>query len=428
MACGRRAYITGHVPRMAPWAHRQYIMKLSTISNSTTGKLLITVAGSTVLYLLSSFLLPILLSVGLAFLLYPVTLLARRIPVGPGKYHPTRVMAILLAFVFFGVFLFALVQVLVLPLFEQFNALASQLPKITGGLHSTGELENLITKTKSSLPELPSNLDSLVDDAIRWAMGILADVGNHLMESTLSILSNLFGLVVVPFLAFYFLKDWRVLKAMCLDLFTPRQRVKVNQVLNHIGKALSSYTMGLGKMCLISGTVVTLALMGMGVRYSLVFGFVAFLAEAIPVVGPVIAAVPPIFMAYTRDPNLALMVLVFYLVYYTIDSQAIMPYVMGRDIGLHPVVIIVALMIGARLFGAVGMLFAVPVAAVYKVLYDELWHYQGKEPLPNERQRRAFGDAVKERGYWELNVDEAQEQARRAQGRSGDFKGPNGPD
>jgi len=360
-------------------------MDLNKFTYSTTGKLLITVAVSTVLYMLSSFLLPILLSIALAFLLYPITLFARRIPVGPGKYHPTRVMAIVLSFMFLGVLCVFLVNMFLLPLFEQINALAEQLPEVSGRLEGES-LRAFIQNTKSKLPQLPGSVSALVDEVIIWAVSFLSDVANHLVKSTLEILSNLFGMVVVPFLAFYFLKDWRILKTMIVNMFNVRQRDKVNQVLDKIGVALSGYTMGLGKMCLMSGTVVTIMLLVMGVRYPLVFGFLAFLAEAVPVIGPVIAAVPAIFMAYMRDPNLALMLMLFYIIYYTIDGQLLMPYVMGQTVSLHPVVIIIALMIGARLFGAVGMLFAVPVAAVYRVLYSELWHYNGFEPLNAERR------------------------------------------
>jgi predicted PurR-regulated permease PerM len=93
-----------------------------------------------------------------------------------------------------------------------------------------------------------------------------------------------------------------------------------------------------------------------------------------------ISAIPAIFVAYTSTtPDTALCVAVFYIIYYTIDSQMLQPTVMGKKIKLHPVVILLALMISGKLFGILGMLFAMPVAAVYRVLYDELWHYDGND-------------------------------------------------
>jgi len=91
-------------------------------------------------------------------------------------------------------------------------------------------------------------------------------------------------------------------------------------------------------------------------------------------VGPIIGAVPAIFIAYGQSSTDAFHVALFYLIFYQIDANFIMPKVMGEQIDLHPVILIISLLIGAKMFGIVGMLFAVPVAAVYRVLYKELWH------------------------------------------------------
>ena len=205
-------------------------------------------------------------------------------------------------------------------------------------------------------------------------MNFISGMVKNLLASTLQIVANLFGLIVVPFLAFYFLKDWRDLTNMLVNVFTENSRPKVRQVLNHIGSALSAYVSGLWKLSLLAGFCVTIVLFICGIRYSLVFGFIAMLAETIPVVGPIISAVPAIFIAYTYSPSNTLPLLLFYVLYYTLDGQVLTPVIMGRKIDLHPVIIILALLISAKLFGIIGMLFAVPVAAVYRVLYKELWH------------------------------------------------------
>ncbi|MED9852926.1 MAG: AI-2E family transporter, partial [Succiniclasticum sp.] len=83
------------------------------------------------------------------------------------------------------------------------------------------------------------------------------------------------------------------------------------------------------------------------------------------------------------SPQVAFYLAFFYIIYYTLDSQVLQPVIMGRKIRLHPVVILLALMIAGKLFGILGMLFAMPVAAVYRVLYDELWHYGGEEAEKN---------------------------------------------
>ena len=110
------------------------------------------------------------------------------------------------------------------------------------------------------------------------------------------------------------------------------------------------------------------------------------MAETVPVVGPLMGAVPAVFIAYSQDTASAFSVALFYLVFYQIDGNILMPRIMGSKIDLHPVVLILSLLIGAKLYGILGMLFAVPVAAVYRVLYKELWH-SSDEPRPTETEQ-----------------------------------------
>ena len=351
------------------------------IQQHTIIKFLIAFVVSAILYAMSSFLFPILLAIGLAFALYPLSRMFVRIQVGKTGMHPSRGAAIILAFIASAIFTVAVVSYVVLPLFGQINELLAKLPEYSKQVQGDSLLGLLKDPTASGAPVLPSSLEGLLNDAINWVMGFLASVVRNLLNSTVQMVANLVGLIVVPFLAFYFLKDWRQLCHMITDLFTPGARPKVSHVLARIGVAISSYVEGLWKLSLLSALSVTIVLFILGVPYPLVFGLIALLAETIPVIGPMISAIPAVFVAYTATtPNTALVLAVFYIVYYTMDSQMLQPIVMGKKIKLHPVVILLALMIGGKLFGILGMLFAMPVAAVYRVLYDELWHYDGEEP------------------------------------------------
>ena len=351
------------------------------IQQHTIIKFLIAFVVSAILYAMSSFLFPILLAIGLAFALYPLSRMFVRIQLGKTGMHPSRVAAIILAFIASAIFTVGVVSFVVLPLFGQINELLAKLPEYSKQVQGDSLLGLLKDPTASGAPVLPSSLEGLLNDAINWVMGFLASVVRNLLNSTVQMVANLVGLIVVPFLAFYFLKDWRQLCHMITDLFTPGARSKVSHVLARIGVAISGYVEGLWKLSLLAALSVTIVLLLLGVPYPLVFGLIALVAETIPVIGPMISAIPAIFVAYTATtPNTALLLAVFYIVYYTMDSQMLQPIVMGKKIKLHPVVILLALMIGGKLFGILGMLFAMPVAAVYRVLYDELWHYDGEDP------------------------------------------------
>ena len=350
------------------------------IQQHTIIKLLIAFAVSAVLYAMSSFLFPILLAIGVAFALYPLSRTFIRLQLGKTGMHPSRVAAIVLAFIASTIFMVVVISYVVLPLFGQINELLAKLPEYSEQMQGESLMRLLKDPTAEGGPRLPSSLEGLLNDAINSIMGFVASVVRNLLNSTVQLVANLAGLVVVPFLAFYFLKDWRKLCHMITDVFTPEARPKVSHVMAKIGIAISGYVEGLWKLSLLSALSVTLVLLVLGVPYPLVFGLIALLAETIPVIGPMISAIPAIFVAYTSTTaNTALVVALFYIIYYTMDSQMLQPVVMGKKINLHPVVILLALLIGGKLFGILGMLFAVPVAAVYRVLYDELWHYDGKD-------------------------------------------------
>jgi predicted PurR-regulated permease PerM len=349
------------------------------IQQHTVIKFLIAFVVSAILYAMSSFLFPILLAIGVAFALYPLSRMFVRLQLGKTGMHPSRVAAIVLAFIASAIFIGVVISFVVLPLFGQINELLAKLPEYSRQMESESLLKILKDPTKGA-PTLPSSLEGLLEDAINWVMGFLANVVRNLLNSTIAMVANLVGLVVVPFLAFYFLKDWKLLCNMITDLFTPDARPKASRVMARIGVAISGYVEGLWKLSLLAALTVTIVLLILGVPYPLVFGLIALVAETIPVIGPIISAIPTIFVAYTSTtPDTALLLAVFYIIYYTTDSQVLQPVIMGKKINLHPVVILLALMIGGKLFGILGMLFAMPVAAVYRVLYDELWHYDGED-------------------------------------------------
>ena len=349
------------------------------VQQHTVVKFLIAFIVSAILYAMSSFLFPILLAIGLAFALYPLSRAFVRLQLGKTGMHPSRVAAIVLAFIASAIFMGIVISFVVLPLFGQINELIVKLPEYSEQMQGESLLR-ILKDPSAGVPMLPSNLEGLLNDAINSIMGFLTNVVRNLLNSTVQLVANLVGLIVVPFLAFYFLKDWKVLCNMITDLFTPEARPKASRVLANIGIAISSYVEGLWKLSLLSALSVTIVLLILGVPYPLVFGLIALLAETIPVIGPIISAIPAIFVAYTSTTaHTAFVLAIFYIVYYTVDSQVLQPVIMGKKIKLHPVVILLALMIGGKLFGILGMLFAMPVAAVYRVLYDELWHYNGED-------------------------------------------------
>lgn len=335
------------------------------IRTSTAFKLAVVAVVSFVLYSLAGFLFPILLSIALAFVLYPLAKLLTRTGI-------SYAFAVILAVTGFFIGMGVVIYLFVLPIFGQINELTQKLPELINNSQTIDF--NAIVQHKSKMPMLPSNFDTLMDSLMQWAMGFAGNFLRDALASSVNVVSSLLGLVVVPFLTIYLLKDWQEMRAMVICFFQYADQEKVAHVIDDIGETISSYVIGLAKLSVISGCVITLGMTLLGVNYPYVLGFWALLAETVPVVGPILGAIPAVFLASRIDTNTAIIVAIFYAVYYQLDSNVLLPKVMGDKIDLHPVVIIASLIIGAKLFGIIGMVFAVPVAAVCRVLYKELWH------------------------------------------------------
>lgn len=349
----------------------------SKIKNSTAFKLGVTAAVSYVLYLMAGFLVPLLLAVGLAFALYPVVNGIAQVRMAHGMIRLSRVVAIVLALVAFCLFVLIAIGFILLPLFGQMNEFLQQLPALTAKANANAGSIDALLNNGGSIPVLPSNFNMLVDDLMNAAMSFITTMLGNLFRSSREIAQNLIGLLIVPFLSFYFMKDWRDLRTMAINLFNYDDQKKAATVIDEIGHTLSAYIRGLAKCSLISCFCITIGTAFLGVEFPMVLGFWALLAEMIPVVGPLMGAVPAIFIAYGQGTGAAFNVAIFYLIYYQLDANYIMPKIMGKKVDVHPVLLIGSLLLGAKLFGIVGMVFAVPVAAVYRVLYKQLWHREG---------------------------------------------------
>ena len=112
------------------------------------------------------------------------------------------------------------------------------------------------------------------------------------------------------------------------------------------------------------------------VGYPLVLGLLATLTESVPIIGPIIGAVPAIILAYLVEPSLAFKVLLFFIVIHQLENNIVVPKVMGHTIALHPAIIIISLLVGGKLFGIPGMILAVPVTALLRVLLKHIWFQQ----------------------------------------------------
>jgi predicted PurR-regulated permease PerM len=198
------------------------------------------------------------------------------------------------------------------------------------------------------------------------------DAVGRVLGALWGFVGGLFGLLTILILAFYFLVDSETLVRTFVRLFPRRQRARVEDACVRVSVKVSAWLGGQLLLAAIIGSTAALGLWLLGVPYFYVLALIAAIGEMIPVVGPLLAAIPAIAVALSVSPATALFVGIFFLLQQQFENHVLVPKVMERQVGVSAVTVIVALLLGGSLLGIVGAILAVPTAAIIQVVFDEL--------------------------------------------------------
>ena len=187
-----------------------------------------------------------------------------------------------------------------------------------------------------------------------------------------SVIGGLFGLLTILILTFYVLIEADNLRNWMLHLFPARDRKRVDAVSRDITVKVSAWLGGQLLLGAIIGTSSAIGLWLLGVPFFYVLALISGVGELIPVVGPVLSAIPAILIAGTVSLKKVLLVIIFFIVQQQFENHVLVPKVMQRQVGVSPVTVIVALLVGGKLLGIVGAILAVPTAAILQVVITEV--------------------------------------------------------
>ena len=187
-----------------------------------------------------------------------------------------------------------------------------------------------------------------------------------------NVLGGVLGVVTLLLLTFYMLVESREIFSFFVQLFPSRQRAHVAAISAAVSSKVSAWLGGQLLLALIIGFTAALVLGVMGVPYFYVLALIYAVGEIIPMVGPILAAIPAILVALTVSPGLAIGVAIFSIVQQQLENAILVPKIMGRQVGLSAVAVIVALGIGGELLGFVGAILSVPTAAIVQVFVQEI--------------------------------------------------------
>jgi predicted PurR-regulated permease PerM len=319
-----------------------------------------------VLYLARTALLVIYVSTLLAIGFAPLVHLIehqQRIPIGSPRFP--RWLAILAVYLAIVGALIVAGLLVIPPLVSQAADLWTRLPgylqRAQSFLVDRGFLTHTITLEEAvrSAPGSPGSAVGTVASAFTWTVTAILHV------------------LTVVVLTFYLLLESRAVLAAFVRLFPRDVRPRVMEVSAKVSAKVSAW---LGGQLILAGTIGVTAAAGLyllGVPYFYVLAVIAALGEMVPIIGPLLSAVPAIVVALTVSPRTALLVAIFWIVQQQLENHLLVPRVMARQVGVSPVIVISALLIGGSALGVVGAVLAVPTAAIIQVVIQELLEERG---------------------------------------------------
>ncbi len=316
------------------------------------------------LWLFSSILLPFVAGLALAYLLDPVATRLQRLGLG-------RLGATLLILSLF-VIVFVLVLILAVPLaVRELNAFLQMLPSYVG------QLQRLAYEHGGPLLELVGgaeagrDVESSIRDMAGNASGYLLTLLGSILAGGQTLLSVMSLLVVTPVIAFYLLIDWHKMVARVDSWLPLRHRDTIRKLVREIDTALAGFVRGQAALCLILGAFYAIGLSLIGLNFGALIGLTAGLLSIIPYVGSfagLLLSAGVAIVQFWPEYFWIVMTLVIFFSGQFVEGNVLQPKLLGASVGVHPVWLMFALFAFGSLFGFLGLLMAVPLAAAVGVL------------------------------------------------------------
>jgi predicted PurR-regulated permease PerM len=210
-------------------------------------------------------------------------------------------------------------------------------------------------------------------EAVARAPGGGGDAAGKVVGALAKTAGGIFGIVTILILTFYMLIDAGNLRASFLRLFPRERRARIDAAAREVTLKVSAWLGGQLLLAAVIGTTSAIGLWALGIPFFYVLALISAIGEMIPVIGPILSAIPALVVALTVSPQKALLVLIFFVLQQQLENHILVPKIMSRQVGVSAVTVIIALLIGGSLAGIVGAILAVPTAAIMLVVAAEVF-------------------------------------------------------
>lgn len=342
------------------------------ISYTTFIRIIVILVVLFLVYLLREVILILFLAIILAAAISPTIawLQKRKIP---------RVAGIILIYAAMAGIVALAIGVLVPPIANQIAQLQKNLPQYFEAL--TRYLE------KIQAPQVREEILGGMQRGLETLGTQLGQAAGGLYQAVANVFTAILTAIIVLVLSFYFTLQEGALEKFVRSVTPARFQAYVTGLVIRVQVKMGDWLRGQVALCVVVGMVCFLGLWLLGVEYSLALGAFAGITEIIPYIGPIIGAIPAVILAFAQAPWLGIAVVILYVVVQQLENHFLVPNIMGKAVGLNPIVIILVVLVGARLAGVLGAIIAVPIATAASIFLRDLFE-RGKFSFPGERAKK----------------------------------------
>lgn len=274
-----------------------------------------------------------------------------------------RILGVILVYLVIAIFFMGLFYLIFPILSEELRILSTTYPKLE---------KNIIAGLKqTSLLPFFSFLTDNTDALLKIQSGYLGRIGEGPFDVATTIFGGLFSFVLIVVSSFYLAAQEKGIETF-LRLASPlKHEAYVISLWERSQHKLGKWLRAQLVLGAIVGVFIFFGLTFLGVKHAFLFALLAGLFEIIPIAGPILAAIPAVATAFLQSSVLGLLTLLLYVLVQQTESHVIVPVVMRRVVGLSPLIVVIALLVGGRLGGVLGILLAVPLTTIFAELIDD---------------------------------------------------------
>lgn len=308
------------------------------------------------LYFIKDILLIVLVAILLALTIDPIVDMLKK------RYGMPRMLGAGTLFAVALILLMAIIYIVVPPLAQQVSQLGEALP----GYFQKENWEMLL-QSGSNLGLSSQDLQNVISEL----SGGIKSGGETLVSGALGIAGGILSAILVIVMTFYLVLEDDGVEKFIRALVPDAEQKRALRVAHKIEKKLGHWLLGQLALGVIVGMLSLLGLYIIGVPYATVLALLAGVLELVPYIGPALSAIPAVLIAFSISPTLAFFTLILYFLIQQFENHVIVPKVMSKSVGLHPIIIIIAALLGGKLAGIAGMILAVPVATIIALVLED---------------------------------------------------------